>query len=266
MPERPLMTTVRDDYNYRRIAKPPRVAHGSEPGIRVFVSHAGPDADTAQMVRKSLDIAQRESILLRTARAERALYTERFERTYETQADAIAVRRNNLGMKYLEHDLPKAFRNFLDAVAQDETFALAHNNLGLVSLEIGDLYRAIEHLNKAIELDDALDIAYCNRGLAHLELGDFEAAYEDFEKALELDQYDPMHYNNIGVLFLDLEVPAKARDYFDTAIELDPSNPLAYRNRGLAYREMGDHQQARADFTKATALDEEQYQAMFGDS
>ena len=260
------MTTIRDDYNYRRIAKSPRAADGSKPRAQIFVSHAGPDADTAQMVRKSLDSAQRESILLRTARAERALYIERFERTYETQADAIAVRRNNLGMKYLEHDLPKAFRNFMDAVAQDETFPLAHNNLGLVFLEIGDLSKAVEHFNKAIELDNELDVAYGNRGLAYLEQGDFERAYEDFGKALELDQYDPMHYNNAGVLFLDLEVPAKARGYFDTAIELDPQNALAYRNRGLACREMDDHQQAWADFMKATALEEEQYQAMFGDS
>ena len=258
------MTTVRDDYNYRRIAKPPRVGHESEPGIRVFVSHAGPDADTAQMLRKNLDSAQREHILLRTARAERALYIEPFERTYEAQADAIAVRRNNLGIQYLEHDLAKAFRNFLEAVAQDEDFALAHNNLGLVFLEIGDLFQALEHFNKAIELDDSLDVAYGNRGLAHLERGDFEAAYEDFGRALELDQYDPMHYNNAGVLFLDLEVPAKACDYFSTAIELDPNNPLPYKNRGLAYREMGDSQQARTDFIKATALEEEQYQAMFG--
>ena len=81
-----------------------------------------------------------------------------------------------------------------------------------------------------------------------------------------MDQYDPMHYNNAGVLFLDLEVPAKACDYFNAAIELDPNNPLPYKNRGLAYREMGDNQQARADFIKATALEEEQYQAMFGAS
>ena len=260
------MTTVRDDYNYRRITKPPGFAHGSEPGAQIFVSHAASDADTAQMVRKGLTHAQRERILLRTARAERALYVEPYERNYETEADAIAVRRNNLGMKYLEHDLAKAFRNFLEAVAQDDDFAPAHNNLGLVFLEIGDLFKALDHFNRAIELDDRLDVAYSNRGLAYLERGDFEAAYEDFGKALELDQYDPVHYNNAGVLFLDLEAPAKACDYFNAAIELDPQNPLPYRNRGLACREMGDNQRARADFIKATTLEEEQYQAMFGDS
>ena len=258
------MTAVRDDYNYRRIAKPPRLRRGPEPGVRVFVSQATADADTAQMVRKNLTRAQRESILLRTARAERALYVDPMERTCETGADAIAVRRNHLGMKYLEQDLAKAFRNFLEAVARDENFAPAHNNLGLVFLEIGDLYQALKHLNKAIELDDTLDVAYCNRGLARLELGDFGAAYDDFGKALELDQYDPMHYNNAGVLFLDLAAPAKACDYFNAAINLAPDNPLPYRNRGLAYREMGDHQLARADFIKATELEEEQYQATFG--
>lgn len=258
------MTTVRDDYNYRRIAKPDRTAQGSDTGITVFVSHAHPDSDTAQMLGRILDRSQRESILLRTAKAERALYIEPSERAYDTNADAIAVRRNNLGMKYLEHDLARAFRNFLEAVALDENFALAHNNLGLVLLEIGDLRKALEHFDKAIELDSRLDIAFGNRGLAHLELGDFEAAYEDFGRALELDQFDPVHHNNAGVLFLDLEVPAKAREYFDAAILLDPGSPLPYKNRGLAYREMGNDQQARVDFRKATALEEEQYRVMFG--
>ena len=56
------MTTVRDDYNYRRIAKSPRDAHAFQPDARIFVSHAGPDADTAQMLRKRpYDSAQRES-------------------------------------------------------------------------------------------------------------------------------------------------------------------------------------------------------------
>ena len=84
------MTTVRDDYNYRRIAKSPRDAHAPQPDARIFASHARPDADTAQMVRKILPSAERERILLRTAKAERALYVEPFERIYETQADAIA--------------------------------------------------------------------------------------------------------------------------------------------------------------------------------
>ena len=260
------MTAVRDDYNYRRIAKLPRLGPAPTHGVRAYASGAAPDADTAQMVRKSLTDAEREKILLRTARAERALHLEPYARTCEMPADAIAVRRNHLGLKYLEHDLAKAFRNFREAVVQDDNFAPAHNNLGLVCLEIGDLFQALEHFNRAIELDDRLDVAYCNRGLARLELGDFEAAYDDFGKALELDGSAPMHYNNIGVLFLDLAAPAKACDYFNAAIDLEPSNPMPYKNRGLAYREMGDHQQARADFLKGTELEEEQYQAMLGGS
>ena len=123
------MATVRDDYNYRRIAKPPRFGHGARTraaGVRVARQPRTPILP--RWCARSSPMAERERILLRTARAERALYIEPYERTYETEADAIAVRRNNLGMKYLEHDLAKAFRNFLEAVAQDENFALAHNN------------------------------------------------------------------------------------------------------------------------------------------
>ena len=254
------MTEIRDDYNYHRLVKDHdrRVRHGRN----IFVSHSVEDADIRQMLRRALTDAQRETILLRTAKAERALYIEPMERVYATDAEPIAMRRNNLGMKYLGHDLAKAFRNFLEAVARDDNFALAHNNLGLVFLEIGDIVRAVEHFDKAVELDGTLDIAYGNRGLARLEHGDFENAYWDFQTALEIDGHDPMHHNNVGVLFLEVEMPAIACEYFSTAITLDPENPLSYKNRGLAYREMGEEERALDDFNTAIDLEEAQFDAM----
>ncbi len=254
------MTTIRDDYNYRRLVKDhDRRVHPSQ---NIFVSHAVEDADIRQMLRRALTDAQRETILIRTAKAERALYIEPMGRVYETDAEPIAVRRNNLGMQYLGHDLAKAFRNFLEAVARDNDFALAHNNLGLVFLEIGDITRAIEHFDKAVELDGTLDIAYGNRGLARLEHGNFEDAYWDFQAALEIDGHDPMHHNNIGILFLEVEQPTVACEYFSTAISLDRESPLPYKNRGLAYHEMGEDERASDDFNTAIELEEAQFDAM----
>lgn len=47
---------------------------------------------------------------------------------------------------------------------------MAHNNLGMVLLEIGGIQPAISHFDRVIALDEVLDVAYGNRSLARLEL------------------------------------------------------------------------------------------------
>ena len=262
------MTAVRDQYNYRRLPKAVSVPRAVQPDQRSFTGTLTPVEDIGTLLRKPLTPVQKETILLRTARAARAPryieLTERelTERAYGVEADPLAIRRNNLGMKYLEHDLTRAFRNFLDAVEIDDGFALAHNNLGMVLLEIGELQTAIGHLSRAIALDEGLDVAYGNRGLALLELSRFDEAFHDFQAALALDPDDGMHHNNAGILFLDLEEPEAALRYFNEAIRLAPAEPMPYLNRGLALREMGEFQSARRDFRRATEIEEEQFEAL----
>ena len=257
------MTAVRDQYNYRRLPKAAGIPQAVQPGQRSFSGTLTPVEDIGTLLHKPLTPGQKETILLRTAKAARApRYMELMERAYEVEADPLAIRRNNLGMKYLEHDLTKAFRNFLDAVEIDDDFALAHNNLGMVFLEIGELQAAISHFGRAIALDEGLDVAYGNRGLALLELSRFDEAFHDFQAALALDPNDGMHHNNAGILFLDLEEPKTALDYFNEAIRLAPEEPMPYLNRGLALREMGEFQKARRDFQMATEIEEAQFEAL----
>lgn len=251
------MTPTRDDYNYRRAIKSARNSG------RILADAAAPDppdADTREMLRKPWTNDAREAVLLRTAPAERVLMMQPDARAYQGDANPIAVLRNNLGLKYLEHDLAKAIRNFRAAVEIDPNFALAHNNLGLTAIETGNIARAIKLLKYAIQLAPDLDIAYGNLGLAYLEQGNFEAAYQNFATAIALDPDDPFHFNNQGTLYLELAEPRIALECFTHAIELDPENPLYYANRGLAWQELGNYQHADADF-QAAAMKEDQHYA-----
>ena len=250
------MIPTRDDYNYRRANKSARNT------ARILESAAAPeppDYDTREMLRKQWNQDEREAILLRTAPAERILMMRPYERNYPTEANPIAVLRNNLGVKYLDHDLAKAIRNFQAAVHSAPGFALAHNNLGLTAIEIGDTLHAIELLKKAITLDPDLDIAHGNLGFAYLEQGEFELAYESFAAARRLNPDEPMHFNNQGILYLEIEAPQIALERFNRAIQLDPGNPMYYANRAIAWQELGEHQYADTDFQEAAAIEEHLY-------
>lgn len=259
------MPITRDLYNYHRVPKAARIATmyppSYDPGPNSPIHPE--DIHIEGILAKPFTPDQRDGILLRTAKAERApVYIEHDGRPYPTDAHPMAVRSNNLGVKYLDFDLPKAFRSFLDAIEIDEQFALAHNNLGLARLELGDLVNALHDLEQAIALDETLDAAYTNRGLTYLELDQPEAAYRDFRQAMTIAPYDAIHYNNAGILFLDVEEPGTAIRYFDEAIRLNPQNPTSHRNRALALQEMGSHQEARFAFDTADNIEDVQLRTL----
>ena len=82
---------------------------------------------------------ERQRILLETARAERGLYIVPHLRIYDTDADSLAVRYNDLGIACFDYDPAKAQRHFRTAIQLDPACAMAHNNLGLALIESGDL-------------------------------------------------------------------------------------------------------------------------------
>ncbi len=253
------MPITRDLYNYHRVPKATYVDAIYQPSYDPGPNSPIPPEDIhiKGVFAKPFTPDQRDGILLRTAKAERApVYIEHDGRLYNTTNDPMAVRSNNLGVKYLDFDLPRAFRSFLDAIEIDEQFALAYNNLGLARLELGDLTNALHDLNHAIALDETLDAAYTNRGLTYLELDQPEAAYRDFWQAMKIAPYEATHYNNAGILFLDIEEPGRAINYFDEAIRIDPQNPTSHRNRALALQEMGRHGEARYAFDTAENIED----------
>ena len=239
------MAALRNYYNYRRLTKPParQINHAALPKEAYHITDhiATPPAP--------------DDILLRTARAERALYTHPHSRMYDGQAGPAAVSANNVGVRCLDYDLPRAFRNFMDALELAPEFALAHNNLGLAYIQIGAIHQAIHHLDQALVMDESLDIAFTNRGLGHLEIGEYECAFRDFGNALCIDRHDPMHHNNMGVLWLDTNRPETALAWFEQAISLNPEHPIPWRNRGYAYRELDDHETSVSSFEKASQLE-----------
>lgn len=169
---------------------------------------------------------------------------------------AIAPHFNNLGVKQVYNDLPKAIRNFRAATERNNKLAPAWNNLGAAHLAVGDIEAAVEHLSQAIILDETFHIAYANRGMAYIERSAYQDAWNDFTTAFHLAPKDPFHHNNLGLIFLELIHPEEAIICFTRAIKLGTDNAAPYNNRGRAKLLMGHHKKAAADFVKAYKADE----------
>ena len=258
------MQRVHEAYNYRRFAKVPEPPPGRRITSHEFEMETSWSHFQPEKAWELLTQEQREKRLYDMSKAERALrFLPAQRREYLYQGNSIALRRNELGLKYLEMgDLPRAFRNFAEAIGQDSELALPYNNIGMLYLEIGDLERAEYHFNKALEINEQLDIAYSNRGLVHMEKGEYEDAYHDFGAAILLDPTDPLHQNNMGILFLEVGFVQEALECLARAISLDPENPMYLNNRGIAHREMGNLTEADCDFAQAIALEEKQFESL----
>ena len=87
-------------------------------------------------------------------------------------------------------DFEAAVASFKKAVALDEGYAEAHNNLAYSLRKAGEAHHddALKHYNKAIELKPELAQAYHYRGILHVLAGDEAAAKADHDSLLKLDR------------------------------------------------------------------------------
>jgi tetratricopeptide (TPR) repeat protein/glycosyltransferase involved in cell wall biosynthesis/GT2 family glycosyltransferase len=115
-------------------------------------------------------------------------------------------------------------------VAQDDTHGLAHNDLGVLSYETGNMEAALNHYQKAADLMP--DNETFQKNLADFywfEMGDHQRAMERYVKVLELDAHDIEAQLGCGQICLSLGKVADARDFIKVVLEIDPGNEDAHR-------------------------------------
>ncbi|TWU58098.1 tetratricopeptide repeat protein [Rubripirellula reticaptiva] len=93
-------------------------------------------------------------------------------------------------------NLEKATQKYIAAISADQTYGPAHNNLGLLHFEDGNLYQAV---------------------LA-------------FEQAMEFMPYDPSVYYNLALTLESAGKVTEAMDLYRQAIQMAPANPVFLGN------------------------------------
>jgi tetratricopeptide (TPR) repeat protein len=105
--------------------------------------------------------------------------------------DKPGVADYNAGVKLMKKgEFAAAQEKFEAALAEDEQFAEAHNNLAFSLRKQGasNYDKALAHYDRAIELDAELAEAYMYRGVLHSLMGNEEKALADHARLLELDR------------------------------------------------------------------------------
>ncbi len=162
---------------------------------------------------------------------------------------------NNLGLMLLEKgELNDAEQHFKKALEISPDFFDAHDSLGLVLLQRGEYSEAVGHFRRAIELKPDFSAAYNNLGSALSQLDRTAEAIALFHKALTLNPRLSLAYYNLGNTFVKLGRKGEAVDQFHKALELQPNNPDYLYNFGLALFQDGRPSDAIIQLRKAIAL------------
>ena len=167
------------------------------------------------------------------------------------------VSQNNLGVAFSELGLyPEAVEHFRLALEMhpNPVESDAHNNLGTVSFNLGDLVSAEREFELALKINPDDAKAHSNLALALATVGNYGQADAHSSRSLELDPHHANARLNRGFVLCRLRRVAEAAEEYRIAVELDPENFLSHFNLGLALTELGRHSEALEHFQIAVRL------------
>ncbi len=123
--------------------------------------------------------------------------------------------------------IAKAIENFAEAVARDERYEIALNNLGCAYLLKGELDFAKGNFKKAIEYNPYCKEAHNNLGVAYRTEGNTDQAVTHFLAASSQQADFPEPIFNLGVLSQQTNRSAKAKEYFQKYLQIDATSVYA---------------------------------------
>lgn len=103
----------------------------------------------------------------------------------------------------------------------------------------GRLREALLAYQEALEQDDTLAWAHNRIGAIRAQQGDLEAAEASFKHALELNPDLPQAHSNLGNLLFSRGKYQEALEKYQAAVKLNPDNPLFHENLHAALKKLG---------------------------
>jgi tetratricopeptide (TPR) repeat protein len=193
--------------------------------------------------------------LLSWKQSGRYTYAETLYRTIVTRNDNCWLAHNNLGLLLMNMGRPdEALAHFLKALELNPSYGDAHYNLGVLLEKMGRIEEDMAHYQKALEINPNYIDAHNNLGLLLEKIGRPEEAMAHYQKALEINpNYGYVHYN-LGILLADMGRTYEAMVHYQKALELNPNHAEAHNNLGALLAKMGRTDEAIAHYRRALGI------------
>lgn len=128
----------------------------------------------------------------------------------------------------------------MDAIVCYETALLlnprcaeAHNNLGVIAKDQGNLPKSVMHYRSALDINPALPQTLNNLGVIYTMMGETDEAGMCCERAIRVDPSYAEVFNNLGVLMRDQGRIEESVSAYEKCMALDADSKNAAQNRLL---------------------------------
>ena len=136
-------------------------------------------------------------------------------------------------------------------IAKNPSCWMAHNNLGVVQFQKGEIDDAINKYRQSLQLNPDYPEARYNLGGALLQKGEVNQAISECEKAIKLQPNDPDAHVVLGNAFMAKQEVDRAINEYTQALALSPEDSNAHYNLGVALQQRGEIDRAAREFEKA---------------
>ena len=183
-------------------------------------------------------------------KTEEALWTD----TLAKNPDSWAAH-NNLGNVFIEKgQVDDAMVHYQKALEVNPNYAEALNNLGLALFRKGRVDDAVAQVQKALAINPNYVLAHNNLGLALVQRGQVDDAVAHYQKALKIKPDFAEAHSNLGVALLQKGQLDDAVAHYQRALEISPDSPEGHHNLGNALFQKGRVDDAVAHYQKALEI------------
>ena len=152
---------------------------------------------------------------------------------------------------YVKGDSDRAVTEFQSALKLDDSFVLAHYDLGAAYQNQGLADQAIKEYEKATLLNPSFPEGNSNLGGYYFRMQKYDRAIKHFRRAIEAYPNFIQAHSNLGATLNKLNRSEEAIPHLKKAIQLDPEFGVAYFNLGNAYINRGNLDEARQAYDLA---------------
>ena len=165
------------------------------------------------------------------------------------------IAHNSLGLVLADHgQIDAAIAHYQKAVEIKPDFAWAHTNLGTALAVRGQVDAATAHFRKAVEIKPDFAEAHTSLGIALAVRGQVDAAIAHFRKALEIKPDFAEAHAGLGNILAVRGQIDEAITHYQKALEIRPDDAAAHYNLSIALEGRGQVDAAIAHYKKALEI------------
>jgi tetratricopeptide (TPR) repeat protein len=186
----------------------------------------------------------------RVFKTEAALWTDTLAKNPHSWAA-----HNNLGNVFIQKgQVDDAVVQYQKTLQINPNYPEAHNNLGVALSRKGRVDDAVAQYQKALAINPNYVLAHNNLGLALVQRGQVDEAIAHYQKALEITPDYPVIHSNLGVALFQKGRLDEAVAHYQKALEINPNYPEAHYNLGNALFQKGQVDEAVAQYQKVLEI------------